>query len=277
MITFQEIGKYGRLGNQLFQLALLKVISYTTGHEIFLPCDIYNRHHHGQTCLLNFFKLKNIHFSDYTINHTYYEKSDWYYDEDVFNIKDNTNFFGFFQNAQYYNNFREKLIEEFQLTDNIQDNINDILRRYNNKKVSLHVRRGDMSDGTNINMSVWSNDTSKNSYITNYYKKAISMIPRDSTIFLFTGGSRYGDNKSDYEWCKNYFNDERIIFMDKLNAIETFCLIKNCDINITSFISSFSWWASFLNKNNNIIAPLNYFPLSPIKLHNLCPPYWNFI
>ena len=56
MITFQQLGNYGRLGNQLFQYALLKSVSLKTNNQIILPTDFFNRNWHNQKCLLNCFK-----------------------------------------------------------------------------------------------------------------------------------------------------------------------------------------------------------------------------
>lgn len=274
MITFNEIGRYGRLGNQLFQLAILKVVSIKTGYDIILPKDINERNHHGQNCLLNNFKFKTIKYGYPITNHLYLEKSDWFYDDKIFTVLDNTDFFGFFQNPKYYTPFQDELIEEFQLVDEIEQKIDRVLQKYKNNIVSLHIRRGDMTDGTNPSMLSWANDTTENSILINYYKKALSIIPKDSTVFLFTGGSRFNKNQNDIEWCKQNFKDNRIVFVDFLNDIESFCLMKRCNFNITSFISTFSWWASFLNKNKNVIAPLNFYPNSNLEIENYYPKYW---
>lgn len=277
MITFSNIGNYGRLGNQLFQIALLKVVSLKTGYDIVLPKDTNRRNHHGQNCLLNNFKFKTIKYGDPIIKYSYSEKSEWNYDERVFKVPDNTDFFGFFQNQKYYSPYQTELVEEFELIDEIQNKIESILKTCNNNTVSLHVRRGDLTDGTNPPHAEWGNDVSENSIVINYYKKALSLVPENSTVFLFTGGSRSNDNSSDFDWCKKNFKDSRLVFVDFLNDIESFALMKSCDYNITSFVSSFSWWASFLNKNKNIIAPLNFYPGSKIDVKDYYIENWNLI
>ena len=42
MITFSNLGKYGRLGNQLFQYAALKGLSIKKGYEIGMSPDIFS-------------------------------------------------------------------------------------------------------------------------------------------------------------------------------------------------------------------------------------------
>ena len=43
--------------------------------------------------------------------------------------------------------------------------------------------------------------------------------------------------------------------------MEDFCLLTSCDHHILSHISSFGWWASYIDKKENItVAPLKYDP-----------------
>lgn len=279
MITFSKIGEHGRLGNQLFQIAILKAISLKNSYQIILPNNLDEREWHGQKCLLKNFKLPSIKYGNIKIENKFFEKNGYQYDEEVFSTKDNTDFYGFFQNIKYYSNIQEELQKEFEIIDSIQNKINLILLKYKNEtSVSLHVRRGDASDGTNAHDSNWSNDTSENSIMWNYYKNALKYIPKNSIIFIFSGGSRNGDNKNDIEWCKKNFKDERIVYLHDLNDIETFCFMKSCEININSFISTFGWWASFLNKNKNVIAPMNFHPgFNYYNLDDIYPSYWKLL
>lgn len=278
MITFNKIGEYGRLGNQLFQYAILKSVSLKTGYDIVLKNDINNKVWHNQNCQLSKFKLPSCNFSkNFFFTKIYEENIIRSYDEKIYEVDDNTNFFGFFQNPKYYENIREQLIYEFELKDEIMEKINNYINKFNNTVVSLHVRRGDVSDGTNPIDTNWSNDYRPGSILHDYYENALNLIPDDSTILLFTGGSRENETDSDIDWCKKTFKDERIIFVEGFDDIETFGLIKSCDINITSFASTYSWWASFLNKSNNVIAPKVYYPSSFIDPYNVYPKNWRLL
>lgn len=278
MITFDKIGEYGRLGNQLFQYALLKAVSLKTGYDIVLKNDLSSKVWHNQNCQLSKFKLPSCNFSENVFYTKIYEENNIRgYDEKIYNIDDNTNFFGFFQNPKYYENIRNHLISEFELQDEIMEKVNNYIGKFNNNVVSLHVRRGDVSDGTNPIDTDWSNDYRPGSILNDYYEQSLKIIPEDSTILLFTGGSRENETNSDVDWCKRAFKDERIIFVDGFDDIETFALIKSCDISITSFASTYSWWASFLNKNNNVIAPKMYYPSEFINPDNVYPKNWNLI
>lgn len=276
MISFSHLGEYGRLGNQLFQYAILKSVQHKTGFEIVLPKDINIRNWHGQQCLMGNFKLPSCTYGNLDIQNYFHEKQLRIFDTDVFDVKDNTDFMGFFQHPNYYTPIRDLLIQEFEMIDSIQDKVNQYLNNLGTT-VSLHVRRGDVSDGTNPTDTQWSNDFSEGSVLYEYYTRALQEIPTDSTILLFTGGSRKNVLESDIDWCKRHFKDERIVFVEGFNDIETFSLMKSCDYNITSFASTFSWWASFLNKKNNVIAPKNFYPSMVLDTLNVYPENWKLL
>jgi len=284
MITFSTLGSHGRLGNQLFQYSILKFISLNLGYEIQLPFHIFENEHHGQKCLLNNFKLKSCKFVN-TIKKDYFFVENGFFeninnrifDNSILKINDNTEILGFFQNPNYYQAIKKELIEELEINENISFKIKNLIKDIKSPTVSLHLRRGDLSDNTNPIDYQWSNDFSENSIQYKYYSKALSLVPKDSIIFLFTGGSRLNFENNDYEWCKQHFKDKRIRFMEDLNDLETFHLMSICNYNITSFASTFSWWASFLNENNNVIAPKIYYPTAPISIDKVYPKDWHLI
>ena len=112
MITFLELGKYGRLGNQLFQYAMLKSVSLETGYKIKIP-NPENIEFDSQKCLLNMFNITCdfLDESDYTnLNATFLEKDHTVFYPQVFEIPDNINFHGFFQSYQYFKKILEKIM-----------------------------------------------------------------------------------------------------------------------------------------------------------------------
>ena len=62
MITFKNLGGYGRLGNQLFQYAALKALALKNGYDFKIP-NQSNMNWHGQKSLMYEF---NITAEEYT-------------------------------------------------------------------------------------------------------------------------------------------------------------------------------------------------------------------
>lgn len=278
MITFSQIGNLGRLGNQLFQCAILKVISLKKKYEIVLPKNSFDRYWHGQKCLLENFKLPSFSLGNISVDKIYKETIHGGYDKSILDLSDNTDILGFFQNPLYYSGLENELREEFSLKNSLEDNALNYISKFNSPVVSLHVRRGDLSNGNCEKDKIWANDSSPDSILNKYYSSALNCIPSNSTILLFTGGSRDNNIDDDLNWCKKNFKDNRIIFVDETDTIKCFSIMKNCHYNITSFASSFSWWASFLNKNNNIIAPKIYYPsCKNLDSSQVFPSNWNFL
>jgi len=278
MITFSKLGTHGRLGNQLFQYALLKSVSLKTGKNIILDPEINNKVWHGQKCLLQNFRLESANYENIIFNNIYNEKEWMKYDESVFEIKDKTDFHGFFQNRRYFDDILPTIRDELEIKKEVKNKAIHFLNKFSGVKVSLHVRRGDNSDGTNLELQKITNDFSKDSILYNYYHRALELIPKESTILLFTGGSRNkNDNNSDIEWCKNNFKDKRIIYVEELNDIESFCCMTLCDYNILSFLSTFSLWVGYLNKNQQIIAPHKFYPHLNVNSKDLYLSNWEVI
>lgn len=285
MITFSNIGYHGRLGNQLHQYALLKAVSLKTNYDIVLPPDVYDRVWHGQKCLLDSFELPSCRLGDIKYTNTHYDAGYRVYDESVFEIIDNTNFNGHFEHQKYASDIRNELLEEFRLKEGREDRALNDLSKYSGPKCSLHVRRGDLV-GSPPEDSGWAESFNNGTVYNSYYSAAMKMVPDNATFFVFSGGARAGGeelkqlNKRDINWCKDQIKDDRVVFMEDYDDIETFSFIKNCDYNIVSFGSTFSWWASFLNKHNNVIAPKIFFPtkkFEDISPDRVWPDYWRLV
>jgi hypothetical protein len=266
MITFTTLGQQGRLGNQLFQYAILLAVGAEKGYEVKIPSTNY-RIWHGQKCLLNNFNITANEFTTDQIRHQYIENEvDYFkYNPSIFNIQDNTDISGFFQNYQYYKKHEELIMKEltpkFEVIQKNKETLSKIKEKYPDYLiVSLHIRRGD----TKLNMYGEGNTLDPNSRWFQYFSRAKSMFEGKKCKFLvFTGGNRIDDSPtSDYVWCKNNLkSDEYVYWKYENTTINDFTLMYLSDAHILSPISSLSWWVGFLNKNNNktIIAPEKYY------------------
>lgn len=270
MLTFTELGSYGRFGNQLFQYAALKATAMKHNYVCKVP-NFYNKTFHGQSCQLTYLNIeadvlteKDLASIKANIVEPPNSTPGQFYPNLLSKVEPNSNLFGFFQNTKYFCDFEQQIKKE--LTPKIE-----ILQREerrfkketnNSKLVSLHIRTGDMIDGSNpIYKPYYGNGPFDSSCaVGEYITKALDMFPVDYKIVVFVGGSRTGDDKSDILWAKKHFSDGKFIVSDTNNPLMDFMRIMLCEHNIISFASTFSWWAAYLNPNSSklVVCPKNY-------------------
>jgi hypothetical protein len=159
------------------------------------------------------------------------------------------------------------------------------LREDKYEVVSIHLRRGDNTDGTNPSeIKFYGSDDilDQSTVYGSYLKKALKEFEGKPVKYLvFTGGSRTGDDSADIEWAKKNFNDTNIVVSNTNSAMMDFSRIMACDHNIACHMTSFGWWAAYLNPNPDkiVVAPKNYFydlPRHYIRPGHL-PDTWRLI
>lgn len=275
MITFYQLGELGRLGNQLFQYAALRSLGLENDYETKIP-NPKERQWHGQVCLLDKFNIKSEYLEEADIlrlQNLYSEPDYMSYDKSFFSIPDNTNITGFFQSTLYFGNHVQEIKKELQPKEHILDEAKRGISYLKEKNpgydiVSLHLRRGDNTDNTDPSQVELNNSYGQgkiqDSFYYQYFCNAKKVFENKKVKFLvFTGGKRgSNDNIDDISWCKQNFTGEEFLFSEGKTAIEDFSLIMSCDHNIISHVSSFGWWAAYLNNNENktVVAPIKYDP-----------------
>ncbi len=180
-------------------------------------------------------------------------------------------------------NTYEGLIE--QRIERSKEEILKLKKDHQCEIVSLHMRRGDQTDGTNpasANFYGSNNIFDTNSLYGLYFEKAKNLFRNKKIKFLiFSGGARTEDsNGGDIEWCKQNFKDEIFLYSEGNSTIKDFGLIRECDHNITCHSTSFGWWAAFLNENQNkiVTAPKYYFiDDQSLERQAFYPPGWKIL
>ena len=239
----------GGLGNIMFQMAALEYMSYTSG----IPKYYYNLNYHIN--LLHSFsgwpEYKQLQYAHEYL--TIFKNLKLFGEQGSFDemiqvpfryveldIKDNTCYDGFFQSEKYFNN-KSFIWNIFEPSDKIKTS----LLKYNNIldgiTCSLHVRRGDYVQRSNIHPV----------QNLNYYKNAIDSIGKVDRYIIFS---------DDIQWCKENFNFNNMFFIEsERDYIELF-LQSKCTHNIIAN-SSFSWWGAWLNQyeNKKVVAPSRWF------------------
>jgi hypothetical protein len=267
MITNTHLGSYGRLGNQLFQYAILLVVGDVNNYEVKIPI-LDDKIHHGQKCLLNNFNITAKTLTSNDIITSNYKESNLDYDPYVFCVPDNCDLIGYFGSYKYLKNHENLIIKELTpsnyLIEYNQNRLLKIKEQYPDYMiVSLHIRRGDTS------LEMFGNN--KTSFDTNsswfsYLSDAKKIFKYKKCKFLiFTGGNHNDHNENDYDWCRNNLNTEEYIYCNDGNnsTIDDFTMMYLSDAHILSPLSTLSWWAGFLNKKNNKIT------VAPKKWHYL--------
>ena len=245
MITFSRLGNWGRLGNQMFQYAMMYSVSKRNGFDFWYPHDYYENGIMLNECFSNVYVNENKP-TDFPTNE--YEESGWGYDPLVFEQPDGTDYIGYFQNPKYFSGFEDDLREHFTFKEEIQNAaLNTFNKLPKNKElISLHVRR---TDYLNLNGLY-------NNLELDYYQNCLADHgATDSVALIFS---------DDVEWCvENFKLDTPYAVVDtrgfgSVGPYIEMCMMTQCDVNVMAN-SSFSWWAAWLGQTKKVYAPKHWF------------------
>lgn len=243
MISFNNLGHMGRLGNQMFQYAGLKGVATHKGYWYSVPSN---------TSLNLCFKIPETLSNT---NHKIVNVDKFEFDEEFFNhCPDDVDICGYFQSEKYFKHIEQHIRQDFTFHDRIVEECLFFKNTLPNTQfISLHIRRGDYIDDPNFEC-----------LSLDYYWSALKLLPNFSVIVF----------SDDPRWCRNQFKDSFIIspFEDPYCDL---CLMSLCDYHIIAN-SSFSWWGSWLAKSKQTIAPKKWFTgeFSKWNTKDLYLPNW---
>ena len=251
MITNLHIGYNGRLGNQLFQFASVLGIARLNGYDFVIPKSNTNPNFSntmdGKPCVYRLeisecFEIENLLGDPVGITQMAQEKH-FHFDQVIIRIPDGTTLNGYFQSERYFEHCREELIEILSFKDSVVKRSELLIPKNGKTLVSIHVRRGDYLH-------------------PNPYHPVIGLEYFDHALQHFLGDDyHFMVFSDDTDWCRQTWGeDERFTVVDTGNNFVDLCTMSMCDHNIITN-SSFSWWGSYLNKNNEkkVIAPSGWF------------------
>lgn len=263
MITYRRLGRNGRFGNQLFQIASTIGIAASIGREaIFPPWRNYDHSEHEKMCSSSIGKFFVNDLA--TMNEWLENKSrKWPVISIPFGadirprqLPRNMPFVldGFLQSEKYFINAESFIREQFKTSEYHKAPI------INKSYCSIHVRRGDY-----IGLNVY-NELSKK-----YYTDAVNMMIdrgfRKFFVFsddikttreLFTAW-KIGD---EYPFCEIFYSDN--IPFDYFECREFHEAYLNDFVTMKSYgghiisNSTFSWWTAWLSDSDCVIAPRNW-------------------
>jgi hypothetical protein len=255
----------GRLGNQLFQYATLRNISLKKGYTFYIDTTV---EWHGQKNLLNYFNISESHQINEIKYHYFQPQNSNFFDSNIYDINDDTMLDGHFENVEYFKENAHILKNELTIKDK---HVNDLTYRFidsivgdGTKLVGIHFRRGDVVQelpGTAENFNEFSKQ-----YVYECLQSILS-AEKNITLLIFTGGTRKAgfsetapshSHSDDLRWVESFTSEIKSNFNIHIdvspgtledNEILDYCLMSRCDYLISPYISTFSFMASYVNKN----------------------------
>jgi len=235
MLSFNNLGNLGRIGNQMFQYAALRGLASKHEYTWTIPPKYEFAKNYSQEnnlydifCLSNLKKINNIISNNPTFPEKYF-----HFDDDLFNnCPDNVDLYGYYQSYKYFEHIKNELLQDF--TFKVQDVLMDI------PYVAIHVRRGDYVGLTNFHPMC----------SLDYYAKAMEYFPEHKFLIF----------SDDIEWCKQQELFKKCFFSNNASPGNDLFLMSIAEHNIIAN-SSFSWWGAWLNKNPNkiVVCPEKWF------------------
>jgi hypothetical protein len=167
---------------------------------------------------------------------------------------------GFFQSEKYFKHIEDEIRSDFDFHDELLIPAKEMSSQWR-EPIALHIRRTDYL--TNPNHS---------ELPMSYYEKALTEFDKNRDVIIFS---------DDPDWCmaNQLFDSDRFMVSQTENNHMDLCLMSLCKDHIIAN-SSFSWWGAWLGKNNQVIAPKNWFLGSNnqhLNVSDLIPDNWKKI
>jgi len=257
VITFTRLGQFGRLGNQMFQYAMLKGVEAAKGWTAKIPAD-------GSPGLrlAEIFEIDCPRLGAGDVIARTFQESRFCFEPSAFEVEDGVDFCGCFQSERYFAHVSERIRTEFRFRPQIAAVADGAVRELRQRAsclVSLHVRHGD-----------YLGNRAHRICDLEYYERARRIMPADATFAICS---------DDPAWCREAFADWPAWHCE-LGDAATLAVMARCDHHIIA-ASSFSWWGAWLNPSTDkiVLAPSVWFgpELAHYETHDLLPKSWRVI
>jgi hypothetical protein len=246
VLTFHQLGRYGRLGNQLWEIAAVIGIARRNGCRFVLPRWEYARCFETELPQVESPRFETV------------VRAPCFTYQEVRVVRD-TSLEGGFQNLRYFRHCDDEVRRWFAPRPGLLD---DLRRRYREalegETCSVHVRRTDYLTEPNLVKLPM-----------DYYRRAMSQ---------FDGRTRFLVFSDDPAWCRERFRGPNAAVMPRQDhdLLDLF-LMSLCRGHIIAN-STFSWWAAWLDPrpDKRVIAPIPWVvPSYPGgDTVQMCPREW---
>lgn len=241
-ISFNHLGNYGHIGNQMFQYAMIKGLSIKYNRSFVIPHKEVFGNFYYTKLRSNIDQCFNIDCERGITDFPTLEEKQFSFDEELFNNfpSHNVNLLGFFQTEKYFKHIESQIKNDFKFIPKYFDECSKARENLSKEVLSIHIRRTDYLDNT----SHFCPDLS-------YYEKGIKSIPEDCEVLIFS---------DDPEWCKSQelFSSDRFLISETDDPYIDMCLMTMCQYHIIA-PSTFSWWGAYLSDSKKVFAPKKWF------------------
>jgi hypothetical protein len=260
-IGMNNLGKNGRIGNQMFQYAALVGIAKNKGYDFRIPndCDLTRGFE-----MLHCGDRYGLVDGDEVELHDSHE-----FCEDLFNeCPNHITLNGYFQTEKYFKN-AEKLIRldfkfKKEIIEEVEKYYGDVLKE---NPVSICLR------DYNKTFDYPGCENNHRNLPISYFNEAIEKMGKDRIYIVCS---------NNIDIYRDYFKGDNFIFSAVESRVEKqfldLCLISKCqDFIICN--STFSWWGAWLANRGTVIAPSPWYGpgLSHINTIDLYPEHWRKI
>lgn len=229
VVAFPDLGRLGRLGNQMFQIAATVGVAHRNECGWRLPPWPYAKFFAGPWPETPWPEKLRL-----------YAEPDFAYRAVA--IPGPTALRGYFQSERYFADCADKVRRLFAPAPSV---IAEIDAHFGSilwgKTCSVHVRRGDyVGNKRFVDLAA-----------TDYYEAAMARFDADTTFLVFS---------DDPGWCQQRFRDPRCGFVHGLHDVGDLLLMSRCGGHIVAN-SSFSWWGAWLDPDpsHRVVAPAAWF------------------
>jgi hypothetical protein len=266
----------GRLGNQLFQLALALNISQRFNVKILLDDHLsthkgFERFLFKELSVFKYFQYcSKLHSFANRIQHNstlrkFYKLNDIFIESETGNyeldlVKLYQSYTGFFQSPSFFP-ARDVILKAFSLrSEFICEPLSRLLNLANQTEcLAVSIRRGDFLE--NSHLGVCSNE---------YYLKGINLVrERISVDYIFV----FSD---DISYCREILTsvDCQVIYIEGFTPAKSLYLMSQCKHFVIAN-STFSWWGAWLSEYQDklVISP-NPWNDKDAVLSDFIPPNW---
>ena len=220
MIVFDQLGRKGRMGNAMWQIAS------TIGIARKLNTDYGFNEWAGESAFGISLPISHRR------GHVFEEYPNMDYREQVYEQGSNFTLDGYFQSEKYFKHIEDEIRKLFTFRKEIQERVK---KKYQLSlrldPVSFHLRKTDY--------------VSQNWFVgPQWYLDRMSELT-GKLVMVFS---------DDIHYCMELFKDFPNVQYIHEDEVDSMCLMSMCRHHVISN-STFSWWAAWLSNSNNVVYP----------------------